>query len=913
MKLLQFPLGHFNTVSVSPDNTKLIAGGDSVLQVYDMNGLIKYAQLDPAPKLDDLKTIKPVRTITCHKDAVNCVQFFHNSEEFISADTAGYIYHHTSSSAVQIYPFGSKTAVAIVDLSISADDKILAWSTTSGEVNLYSFPSHKYQRLTSSSSIQRSVSFDPTNNYLVTIGDDTLIHVYQYTQSPYKFRHISKISRLLNKNRRNVKYKRISWSPEGELVAVPTACKNQTMVISLISHTNNWNTSISLVGHDSTCQVVKFNPKLYGEDDSVYSVVASGDGDGTVCVWNTTKDSPIIILKNVGDDIKDLCWVGSNAVVWCGGNGIYVGKFEQSELGDEVDVKAFERLMSLQKSLVKDITHKYDENYKRGAKEIDYIEEVNGIDIRHEEKEVKVDVEPTSVVPTDSESSNVKGKITPSVLLPPDPTATPPPTDILDSAMSTRKSPAKTKSTKPAPSAQPIITMKNGKRRIQPMLISSNNSTPVLDHKTTTNTSAQKPVTSMEFDKPSTVISTDHVKKRPNQDQQQPSKKRQQLEPIKFIGTPIVNPSTAISQIRLATPKIRLHFQSKSGELTLDIKNGSGNETQPSRVTCIKKEKPVWTDFLAKHVGLVTSGNDFFAIALADGNIIIYSQISGIRVFPTLVLGSPISFLESCENYLMAVTNIGELFVWDISNKKSVLTSTITPLLDLGKYDDDGLSKSDHITLCAITTTGIPLITLSNGNGYMYNTSLAIWQTVSESWWCFGSHYWNSATTTTPTDSIIDMLEHHTNEEILRKTRTGRGKLFNKISKNMIMKEGFESLENTISINHLENRIKCAEILGEKQEFKKWFMIYVERLCELGLKVRLFEVCSELLGPNESQGNGSKEIAIMNNGNTTSSEWNPNICGWDKHTLLKDIITTCSIHRDAQRVLIHFGELLALV
>ena len=31
--------------------------------------------------------------------------------------------------------------------------------------------------------------------------------------------------------------------------------------------------------------------------------------------------------------------------------------------------------------------------------------------------------------------------------------------------------------------------------------------------------------------------------------------------------------------------------------------------------------------------------------------------------------------------------------------------------------------------------------------------------------------------------SIIELLEHKTNEEILRKTRTGRGKYFNKISK----------------------------------------------------------------------------------------------------------------------------------
>ena len=36
------------------------------------------------------------------------------------------------------------------------------------------------------------------------------------------------------------------------------------------------------------------------------------------------------------------------------------------------------------------------------------------------------------------------------------------------------------------------------------------------------------------------------------------------------------------------------------------------------------------------------------------------------------------------------------------------------------------------------------------------------------------------------------------------------------------MKEGFESLENTISISHLENRILCCELLGENKDFHKF-------------------------------------------------------------------------------------------
>lgn len=148
------------------------------------------------------------------------------------------------------------------------------------------------------------------------------------------------------------------------------------------------------------------------------------------------------------------------------------------------------------------------------------------------------------------------------------------------------------------------------------------------------------------------------------------------------------------------------------------------------------------------------------------------------------------------------------------------------------------------------------------------------------------------------------MLEQKTNEEILRKTRIGRGKYFNKISKNMIMKEGFESLENTISLSHLENRILCCEILGETDDFKKFFIAYAKRVCELSLKSKLYELCTQLMGPSRDEEEDDVEIA---------SEWVPTVCGHDKHKLLEEIVVTCSHHRDSQRVLVHFAKELNLI
>ena len=105
------------------------------------------------------------------------------------------------------------------------------------------------------------------------------------------------------------------------------------------------------------------------------------------------------------------------------------------------------------------------------------------------------------------------------------------------------------------------------------------------------------------------------------------------------------------------------------------------------------------------------------------------------------------SFLESHGNFLLAVTSIGELYVWDVAKKKIHLQSptSLSSVLELShKFKEDGISRSENITLCSVTSSGVPLLTLSNGFGYLYNKDFVAWQTVSASWWAFGSHYWDS-------------------------------------------------------------------------------------------------------------------------------------------------------------------------
>ena len=947
--------GAVNSLHIDHGGTKVVtAGKDCIINVWSFSQFTDVCHQQEL-SLSQVEQIQPISQFSFHKSPVDLVRWSPiSSTLFASSDESGHLYlTDTETGPKQVFPFNSYEPIPIIDFSWSKNGQLIAWSTLDGQVHIYDIIKKTYQVLTKLTHspkllVQRSLAFDPTNNYLVTVGDDTMIYVYQYTceESGYQFRLINKISKFVSQNETNIRYKRIGWSPDGELFSVPTVSKNQTNLISLISKSKSWENRIGLVGHGFACEVVDFNPKIYqnsvdeldpNQMDNIFNIVATAGSDRTLAIWNTSKDTPIFIVKELVDKpIVDLSWdpTGQYLMLAALDGHIGVVSFDELELGKEVSQTIRDQLNKFQQDLIKPLNFKYVQDQpttgrKLNQPAIELLDQKDAIDTLKEEPVDTTDLNKPVESLANTETVVVKelpqiGDIVPEV-----PSADLPDekqVDILHSAMNTRKS--KIKTTKPAPAKENVeqkITTKNGKRRIQPLLISNSNANnggaqkengTMNELSTSTVSMGNTNKSLMEYDKPSYAVSDEfqkQVKRSKGEDGTTNKKLKRELEPVKFVGSVILNPNTAFAKVRLAVPKVRMGFQitNKQDDDTyiLDIKNGIGNETKPSRITYFKKEKQIWTDFIPRYVQLAVSGDKFWAVSTIDGQILTYSHFSGARLLPPFVLGSPISFLESHGPYLMAVTCVGEVFVWDLEAKKIKLSANISPLLELSsKYQDDGLNKSDNITMCSITSSGIPLITLSNGSGYLYNGDLETWQTITESWWSFGSHYWDSTEDNKSISSslhdgeisIIQLLEHKTNEEITRKNRTGRGKYFNKISKNMIMKEGFENIENTISLSHLENRILCCELLGDFKDFHANFITYATRLCELGMKTKLYEICDQLLGPGDD---------VIE----TQPAWEPSICGYEKHALLKEVIYACSKHRDAQRILIHFSKKLGIV
>lgn len=414
-------------------------------------------------------------------------------------------------------------------------------------------------------------------------------------------------------------------------------------------------------------------------------------------------------------------------------------------------------------------------------------------------------------------------------------------------------------------------------------------------------------------------------------------KKKREAEPIEFVGSVIINPQLSFSNIRVAIPKTRDNITYKfpdDDSLYVSIKNGNGLESQPTRISLMKnainaESKQLFVDFLPHKVHIVCGSNKFLAISTTNGLIVTYSD-SGRRILPPIVLGCPLSFLEMKGRYLLAVSSVGEMYVWDLYEMKACFNNIslyplLQPLYSSGQVlssnnqqnnnssgemtndlvsnanvntESNGLvfvngellTRSENLTVCSITEQGIPVVTLTNGNGYLFNKDLNSWSLISDSWWAFGSQYWDSSLSTEHMKEDIGLLEYlesQTNEEIKRK---GKAKFFTKISKMMLMREGYENLETVISLNHLENKINFYLMLKDYKNFKMLLITYSKRLSELNLKSRLLEILNGLFVDMKGF-----------------------ICGQSKRQLLEDLLVSCSKHREVQHILVQYSESIGLL
>ncbi|KAK5168423.1 HIR complex subunit [Saxophila tyrrhenica] len=433
----------------------------------------------------------------------------------------------------------------------------------------------------------------------------------------------------------------------------------------------------------------------------------------------------------------------------------------------------------------------------------------------------------------------------------------------------------------------------------------------------------------------------------------------------------IINPSLSVSQIRLAVPMVRSVIlrpldptktptepelnnaepepepNPNSANLVFEARNpapgtgatrtGRAADREPTRITLSRRSQIIWQDFLPRAALLVTGNKNFWAAGCEDGSLYTWTP-AGRRMLNAIVLeAQPV--LMDCRGWnVLVVTAVGQVYVFDVRQGKGRHPPvSLAPVLDAASSAVNvggGLTPSSSLMFARLNSQGVVVVGLSNGDGFAYNADLWCWQRLSEGWWAVGSQYWNTSSSSAaatgrpnanqqaPTGTFLDdiqpenvsagiipLLERNTTSQSLVK---GRAFFLQRLVKALLSAEGYEGFETAVSVAHLENRVAAAAMLGAKEEFRVYLVMWAKRIGVEGQRAKVEELLRGLAGSMFEDRDAEDGVEEKRE---PALEWGDgeDVVGWKRQVLLREVVMVLGRQRDLQRVVVPYARALGVL
>lgn len=364
------------SLSINSSGTKLALGGlDGKVCIWDVASILRYkdhATLEDAQSrnlLDRLNLhtlayiLRPLASVSRHNGVVASVKFSPNGRFLASGSDDKIVLIWEKDEDLQNRPkqFGEaepdlehwtvrKRLVAhdndVQDIcwspdgslliTVGLDRSIIIWSGTTFE---------RIKRYDIHQLMVKGVVFDPANKFFATASDDRTVRIFRFYRKhdglgSYEFQMEQIVYEPFLKLPLTSYFRRMSWSPDGQHIAIPNATNGPVTSVVVVNR-GNWASDVSLIGHEAPCEVCAFSPRLFRVKDSndYTTILASAGQDRSVAVWSTSLLKPLVVLHDVAlRAITDMCWTPDGQTLFFSSlDGLITCiAFDENELGEIV-------------------------------------------------------------------------------------------------------------------------------------------------------------------------------------------------------------------------------------------------------------------------------------------------------------------------------------------------------------------------------------------------------------------------------------------------------------------------------------------------------------------------------------------------------------------------------------------------
>ncbi|KAG0362558.1 HIR complex subunit [Podila minutissima] len=847
------------SLHVHPDGTRLATGAqDAKVKIWNM------APILDTEKDQDGDTRQHLCTMSVHNGAVLCVKWSNGEGKYLATGSDDQIVmiwsldrstepwgggSFGSSDGPNVENWRGHKRLAghesdVTDVAWSPDNTYLASAGLDSKIIIWD--GRTFDRIITLNEHQgfvKGLTWDPVGKYLASQSDDKSVRIWRITDWEVEV----VVTEPFTQSSGTTFFERLSWSPDGGHIATANAFSGSIPVSSVIAR-DNWKAEVSLVGHSAAIEVVAFNPLLFKYTDSkgdigITSICAVGSQDRGLTVWRTHEPRPFVGIKELFEhSFLDLSWTpDGQSLLSCSYDGtVAVLLFQSENLGEAVPAEEKHRMLA-----------KY--GYERRGE----IMAETPIQLAMEEQ-LKESSAKSKMDKVMNHGSSMEG-VTTTFAKPSDPSVFAPSRPQVHHIVA---------------SEQSVTMTSDGKKRIKPLFLGNGmGSAPTFQPAPQPAQSSHigiagssgyiergdPSISTPDNGFPTVVVGTKRKDAPVNGTSASGSAAKKVDASAKGKGTQesrnaIATPLLSVSKTRIGIPRVKSHItRNRAG---LECHNSITGD-QPSKVICSQKGAVVWVDYLPSPVLLMTGNANFSAVACEDGGLYIYSPAGRRNVNQQVALMSSVS---------------------------------IAPILQPALYAADAPSNSASVTYAAVRANGLPLLATSAGQGFSWHEGMKVWVKIVDAWFASSSFF-----------GIDPVFGGKLNQQAVTPLGQRKGVLaqlqaastMGRLDKDAAFAQELLNVEatvqNSVTLSHLENQIAAAQVLQSATEYKQWLRCYVQKLADEGSVARVEELCKYLLGPVYEGGE--------------HSGWQPTILGFKKRELLKDLLPVLSSNRALQRTL----------